>query len=173
MCWQHYVARRQVHHRKMWWVCLVSYPLLLVPLSRSTPQKDVMSLPGILPFTLSPIVQEGHDFGLPPPTPNTPIEGGVFSFNFNDVSHARRCCRRSRVRAPVWPGTFLCKNINIPETQPMKSPSWRKLAFWCQPHRSWACRSAPHYPPLSLFVFYSHFDKFWVMYIWWFIFTQP
>jgi hypothetical protein len=29
------------------------------------------------------------------------------------VFSARRCCRRSRVRAPVWPGTFLRKNIII------------------------------------------------------------
>jgi hypothetical protein len=29
------------------------------------------------------------------------------------VFSARRYCRRSRVRAPVWPGTFLRKNINI------------------------------------------------------------
>jgi hypothetical protein len=26
---------------------------------------------------------------------------------------ARRCCRRSRIRAPVWPGTFLRRNINM------------------------------------------------------------
>jgi hypothetical protein len=29
------------------------------------------------------------------------------------VFSARLCCRRSRVRAPVWPGTFRRRNINI------------------------------------------------------------
>jgi hypothetical protein len=29
------------------------------------------------------------------------------------VFSARQCCRRSRVRAPVWPGTFLRRNIKI------------------------------------------------------------
>jgi hypothetical protein len=42
------------------------------------------------------------------------------------VKSVIRCCRMSRVRAPVWPGTFLRKNINTCRKQRVKwmwSPS--------------------------------------------------
>jgi hypothetical protein len=40
------------------------------------------------------------------------MDGSVVQYGFL-VFSARRCCRRSRVRAPVGPGTFLRRNINI------------------------------------------------------------
>jgi hypothetical protein len=48
------------------------------------------------------------------------------------VFSARRCCRRSRVRAPVWPGTFLRKNINmnICDPTPRNESLGRILVNW-------------------------------------------
>jgi hypothetical protein len=51
------------------------------------------------------------------------------------VFSARRCCRRSRVRAPVWPGTFLRKNIII-----TLRILYIALMCWCQfwwPQTKW------------------------------------
>jgi hypothetical protein len=50
-----------------------------------------------------------------------PLSREPFFFKNGDLAQrvralafsARRCCRRSRVRAPVWPGTFLRRNINM------------------------------------------------------------